>query len=352
MRLASIFAVAVLLCVPAVTLSGCQDQASLAPDTSRDEIRIVGSSTVFPFAKIVADSFQTIGKHPSPILESTGTGGGIQLFCDGIGASTPDIANASRRIKAGELERCAKNGVSEVIEFRIGVDGLALAQSNEGQTLNLTVMQIYKALAAKPFGKDQRPETWADIDPALPDVPIKVYGPPKTSGTRDSFEELIMEAGCKSVPAMAALEDSDETQYKKLCTDIRTDGAYINTGENDNLIVQKITRDPNAVGIFSYSYLEENANRVRGVNIDGVTPNYGTIASGSYPGARALYLYVKKRHVNVIPGLKDYLAEFIMMAKPKSPLADAGMIALPEAERNALSQQLESLPAISAADLG
>lgn len=335
-----------------LVLSGCQDPASLVPDTSRDEIRIVGSSTVFPFAKIVSDSFQSIGEHPSPILESTGTGGGIQLFCDGIGASTPDIANASRRMKASELARCAENGVNEVVEFKIGVDGLALAQSNEGTTLNLTVPQIYQALAARPFGKSQRPKLWSDIDPALPAIAIKVYGPPKTSGTRDSFEELIMEVGCQSDPAMVALKNSDETQYKKVCIDVRTDGAYINTGENDNLIVLKITGDPNAVGIFSYSYLEENAKKIRGVTIGGVVANYDNIASGQYPGARPLYLYVKKRHVNVIPGLKDYLAEFIALAKPNSPLADAGMIALPEDQRTELSAQLESLTPITAADLG
>ncbi|MEO1045233.1 MAG: substrate-binding domain-containing protein [Pseudomonadota bacterium] len=334
-----------------LALAACQDPASLVPNSSRDEVRVVGSSTVFPFAKIVSDSFQSIGEHPSPILESTGTGGGIQLFCDGIGASTPDIANASRRIKASELARCAENQVTEVVEFRIGVDGLALAQSNEGPTLNLTVPQIYRALAARPYGTDKRPEMWSDIDPSLPAIQIKVYGPPKTSGTRDSFEELIMEVGCQSDPKMAALKDSNETEYKKTCTDVRTDGAYINTGENDNLIVQKLSGDPNAVGIFSYSYLEENARNVRGVTINGVTPDYDSIASGQYPGARPLYLYVKKRHMDVIPGLKDYLAEFIALAKPDSPLADAGMIALPEDQRSELSTRLETLPTISADDL-
>ncbi|WOE74237.1 substrate-binding domain-containing protein [Alterisphingorhabdus coralli] len=347
MRAISLIGLSALL-----SLGACQDPANLVPDTSRDEVRIVGSSTVFPFAKIVSDSFQSIGEHPSPILESTGTGGGIQLFCDGIGASTPDIVNASRRMKASELARCAENGVEEVVEFKVGVDGLALAQSTEGMAMNLTVPQIYQALAARPFGKDARPETWAEIDPSLPDIPIKVYGPPKTSGTRDSFEELIMEVGCASDPAMEALKDSDEDAFKKVCTDVRTDGAYINTGENDNLIVQKITGDPNAVGIFSYSYLDENAEAVRGVTINGVTPEYDSIATGDYPGARPLYLYVKKRHVNVIPGLKDYLAEFIALAIPNSPLADAGMIALPEDQRTDLSDRLESLPAIKAADLG
>lgn len=312
--------------VSAVALAACGGTGS----ASRDSIRAVGSSTVFPFAKMVAESF--VLSNPdfhSPIIESTGSGGGINLFCQGIGAHTPDMANASRRMKPGEFQTCQQNGVTDIIELQVGLDGLVLASKQGGIDLNLTPKIVYEALAANPYGGEQTNRTWADVDPSLPDVPILVYGPPSTSGTRDALKELILEAGCKTDPAMEALEESDEDRYDQVCTEVRADGAYVDQGEQDNLIVQKIEGNPNAVGIFGYSYLEENADKVQGLPMNGVEPTYDNIASFEYPGARPLYVYVKKAHLDAIPGLRQYLAEWTKMWSKDGPLARIGLVASP-----------------------
>lgn len=312
--------------VSAVALAACGGTGS----ASRDSIRAVGSSTVFPFAKMVAESF--VLSNPdfrSPIIESTGSGGGINLFCQGIGAHTPDMANASRRMKPGEFQTCQQNGVTDIIELQVGLDGLVLASKQGGIDLNLTPKIVYEALAANPYGREQTNRTWADVDPSLPDVPILVYGPPSTSGTRDALKELILEAGCKTDPAMEALEESDQDRYDQVCTEVRADGAYVDQGEQDNLIVQKIEGNPNAVGIFGYSYLEENADKVQGLPMNGVEPTYDNIASFEYPGARPLYVYVKKAHLDAIPGLRQYLAEWTKMWSKDGPLAKIGLVASP-----------------------
>ena len=240
-----------LIAISALALAACNDQASTggAAGGSRQEIRIVGSSTVFPFAKAASEAFAKADtSRKSPVLESNGTGGGIEQFCKGVGAETPDIANASRRMKKSEFENCQKNDVKDIIEVQVGIDGLALAQSNKGTKFVLSTADVYKALAANPFGKPQTAKLWSDVNPSLPKLPISVYGPPTTSGTRDSFHELIMESGCKSDAAMKALKDSDEDKYKAICTEIRTDGAFKEQGENDNLIVQKLESNPKALG--------------------------------------------------------------------------------------------------------
>ncbi|VWX57468.1 substrate-binding domain-containing protein [Sphingorhabdus sp. 109] len=340
-----------LVAVASLGLSACQDQASGGQGGTRSEIRIVGSSTVFPFAKAVAEQFSINGANPSPILESTGTGGGMSLFCAGVGADTPDIANASRRIKASEFELCQSNGVTDIIEVQIGIDGIAVAQANNGPAFSLTPAQIYEAIAARPYGKENKNERWSDIDSSLPDFAISVYGPPSTSGTRDALTELIMEVGCTADSATKALKDSDEEAFKDICHEVRTDGGYVDAGENDNLIVQKLKANPNSVGIFGFSFLEENLDSVRGISVSGVKPTYDAIASGNYPGARPLYVYVKKQHVGVIPGLREYMLEFIEAGSRDGYLVKAGLIASPENVRAVMTDVIRDMPPLAIGEL-
>lgn len=335
-----------LIALATLALAGCENQAGSGGGT-RDQIRIVGSSTVFPFAKAVSENFVSSGNFKAPVLESTGTGAGMSLFCSGVGADTPDIENASRRMKVTEFELCQKNGVTDIVEINIGIDGIAVAQSKDGPGFTLTPEQIYKAIAAKPFGKENTNKKWSDIDASLPSIPISVYGPPSTSGTRDALTELIMEVGCKTDPATKALKDSNKDEYEVICHEIRTDGAYLDTGENDNLIVQKLKSNPNAVGIFGYSFLEENLDTVRGIPISGVTPTYDAIASGEYPGARPLYIYLKKQHVGVIPGLQEFVTEFVEAGSVDGYLVKAGLIASPDATRSQMKQVVKNLPLLS-----
>lgn len=340
-----------LLAIATLALSACDDQASGGQGGTRSEIRIVGSSTVFPFAKAVAEQFSINGGKPSPILESTGTGAGMNLFCSGVGADTPDIENASRRIKASELELCQSNGVTEVVEVQIGIDGIAIAQAKNGKSFSLTPVQMYKAIAERPFGKENTAKKWSDIDPSLPEFAISVYGPPSTSGTRDALTELIMEVGCVTDPATKALKDGDKAKFDAICHEIRADGAYIDAGENDNLIVQKLKANPNSVGIFGYSFLEENLDSVRGIPVSGVNPTYGAIASGEYPGARPLYIYVKKQHVGVIPGLQDYLLEFVNAGARDGYLVKAGLIASPDDVREKMMEVVRNMTPLAMGDL-
>lgn len=340
-----------LLLLGCVALYACRDQAGLVQSTSRDEIRIVGSSTVFPYAKAVADQFAQTGRYPSPILESTGTGGGIQLFCSGIGAGHPDIVNASRRMKASELKRCKENGVDDVIEIQVGIDGVALAQSRNAVELNINLPQIYAAIAATPYGTKNSAANWSDIASGLPETRLYIYGPPKTSGTRESLTDLMMEPGCLENPQMQALKEKDEERIDEICTDVRTDGIYVETGENDNLIIQKLISNPGSVGIFGYGYLEKNLDKIRGVRVNGVDPTYETISSGQYPGARPLYIYVKKRHIDTINGLDEYIMEFLTAGTRTGYLSEEGMIAMPNDLRLSMIERLETLPALKVSAL-
>ncbi len=308
----------------ALALTGCGQGGS------RDSIRAVGSSTVYPFAKQVAESFaRSNPDYKSPLIESTGTGGGIQLFCQGIGAETPDMANASRRMKATEYDKCQAAGVTDIIELQVGLDGIAFASAQGGIVLNLSPKTVYEALAANPYGREQTAETWADVDPSLPAEPILVYGPPSTSGTRDALKELVLEVGCDTDPAMEALKDEDKDRHQQICTEVRSDGAYVDQGEQDNLIVQKIESNPRSVGVFGFSYLDENSDKVQGLPMSGVDPTYDNISNFSYPGARPLYVYVKKAHMRAIPGLDLYLQEWIRSWSLGGPLASIGMVASP-----------------------
>jgi len=317
---------AALAALAALALAACDSGAG----GSRNSVHAVGSSTVYPFAKLVAENFaRSNAEFRSPLIESTGTGNGIQLFCKGLGSNTPDMVNASRRMKPDEFDRCAANGVDEIIELQVGLDGIAFASAREGITLNLSPETIYKALAANPYGRPQTAKTWADVDPALPADPILVYGPPSTSGTRDALKELVLEVGCAANPEMKALKDSDENRYRQVCTEVRDDGGYVDQGEQDNLIVQKIESNPRAIGIFGFSYLEENLDKVQGLPMNGVEPTYDNIASFAYPGARPLYVYVKKDHMRAIPGLGAFMDEWMNSWDKGGPLARIGMVAMP-----------------------
>jgi phosphate transport system substrate-binding protein len=336
-----------------IALSACEDQASGGGAGSRDHITAVGSSTVYPFTTIIAEQFVNAGVGiKAPVIESTGTGPGVKLFCGGIGANFADIVAASRRMKASEYATCAKNGVRDILEIQVGLDGIAFAEAKNGPKLQLTPAQVYQALAATPGGTANRYRTWHDIDAALPATPIQVYGPPATSGTRDALTELILDKGCETVaPQAKALKDKDKDGYAALCTRIREDGAYIDAGENDNLIVQKLQSNPNAIGIFGYSYLEENKDNVNGVPLNGVEPTYATIADGQYPGSRPLFIYVKKAHLTAIPGLADFLKAYVAAWNPGGPLTAKGLIASPPEVRAAATAVVASHTALNPADL-
>lgn len=316
-----------LVALCAASLAACGGGAG---DGTRNSVRAVGSSTVYPFAKLVAENFARSNlDFGSPIIESTGTGGGIELFCKAVGADTPDIANASRRMKLSEFETCQANGVTDITEIQVGLDGIAFASAQGGITMNLTPEIVYRALAARPFGQEQTAKTWSDVDPSLPNKPILVYGPPSTSGTRDALKELVLIPGCESNAEMKALKDSDEDRQEQLCTELRTDGAYVDQGEQDNLIVQKIEGNSDAVGVFGYSYLEENLDKVQGLPMNGVQPTYENIASFQYPGARPLFIYVKNAHLDAIRGFREFIAEWAKSWGRDGPLTAIGLVANP-----------------------
>lgn len=310
--------------------SACHDQASGGAG-ARAQIKAVGSSTVYPFTTIVAEQYlaNSPGARP-PVIESTGTGAGMRLFCAGIGAAHPDIVNASRRMKRSEFDACARNGAGDILEVQVGIDGVAFAEAKNGPKMALTPGDIYLALAAAPKGKPNTARTWRDVNASLPATPIQVYGPPSTSGTRDALAELIMARGCiETDPTAKALESDDADAFKARCQRVREDGAYVDAGENDNLIVQKLTANPNALGVFGYSYLEENAGSVDGVPIAGVAPSGATIANGKYPGARPLYIYVKKAHLRAVPGLGEFIRQYTKLWGANGPLARRGLIPAP-----------------------
>jgi phosphate transport system substrate-binding protein len=322
---------------------------------SRTQIRIVGSSTVYPFTTAVAEQFKRKWpEFPAPIVESTGTGGGIKLMCAGLGSQFPDAANASRRIKQSEVADCISHGVKGLIELQVGIDGLVIAQSRQANFPGITERDIYLALAANPFGKGPNTaRTWADVNPALPAIRIEVIGPPPTSGTRDSFNELYMLKGCESEPAMKALKASDSDAHKQVCEKIREDGAFIEGGENDNLIVQKIAANPNALGVFGYSFVEENGDRVKGVPLHGIEASYDNIASGAFPASRPLYLYVKAQHVPAVRGMREFLAEYARESTwgRGGYLSRKGLVAAPEPVRKAGEAVARSLAVMDAAGL-
>jgi len=326
--------------------------AGSANAASRDYISVVGSSTVYPFATVVAENFGKTTAFKTPKIESTGSGGGLKLFCAGVGVEHPDITNASRRIKSSEVESCAKNGVTEIVEVKIGYDGIVLANSKAATPMKLSRRDVFLALAKKvPNAQgggeliDNPYKTWKEVNPALPAIEIEVLGPPPTSGTRDAFVELAMEGGCKTFDFIKAMKKQDKKSYKRVCHTVREDGAFIEAGENDNLIVQKLEANPKALGIFGFSFLDQNADKVQGSLVDGVEPTFEAIADGSYPVSRPLYFYVKKAHVGKIPGIAEYLAEFTSDKAwgDEGYLVDKGMIPMPNPERNQFAADVKNL---------
>jgi phosphate transport system substrate-binding protein len=317
---------------------------------ARDKIHIVGSSTVYPFTTTVAEEFGKTTNFPTPLVESTGTGGGLKLFCGGIGETFPDIANASRAIKDSERELCAANGVKDISEIKIGFDGIVLANSKKEPQFNLTKEQIFTALAKQiPSGGkliDNPYQTWNEIDPALPAVKIEVYGPPTTSGTRDAFVELVMDKACANLPAFKTAWPDEDTR-KKNCQLIREDGRYIEAGENDNLIIQKLKSNPQALGIFGFSFLEQNMDVIQGSKIDGTEPTFETIVDGSYSISRPLFIYVKNQHTTLVNGLREFTQEFVSekAAGEDGYLTVKGLVPLPEKDLAAMQDLADKLPA-------
>ena len=320
--------------------------------TSRDQINVVGSSTVYPFSTVVAENFGNKTGTKVPKIESTGSGGGMKLFCKGLGTGHPDITNASRRIKKNEFNQCKENGI-DVVEIKVGYDGIVIANSKKAKLLNLTKRQIFLALAKQvPEGNkeggslvDNPNKKWSDIDPNLPNKKIEVLGPPPTSGTRDAFNELAIEGGCKTFPKLKAIKKQDKKKYKAICRAVREDGAFIEAGENDNLIVQKLVENENAFGVFGFSFLIENEDKIQGSTVDGMAPTMETIADKSYGVSRPLYFYVKLAHVDVIPGIREFLAEYTSEDSwgPGGYLEERGMIPMPENEREFFKKNAEEI---------
>jgi phosphate transport system substrate-binding protein len=326
-----------------------------AASGARDSISIVGSSTVYPFSAAVAEQYGKSGKFKTPKVEATGTGGGIKLFCGGVGPKFPDIANASRKMKKSEYDACQKAGVKDIVEVKIGFDGIVVAQSKKStNALPLTRKEIFLALA-KQVPDPKNPEggnlvdnpykNWNEINPALPATKIEVLGPPPSSGTRDAFAELALEGGCQEIPWIKAKKEKDDAWFKSTCMTVREDGAYVEAGENDNLIVQKLEANPIAAGVFGYSFLAMNEDRLNASTVDGQAPTYEAIAEGKYPVSRPLFFYVKKGHIGVIPGIEEYVAEFTSekAAGPEGYLADKGLIALPDAERKEVAKEAKTM---------
>jgi phosphate transport system substrate-binding protein len=325
---------------------------------ARDQIRIVGSSTVYPFTTAVAEQLGKTAGIKTPVVESTGTGGGMKLFCAGVGETHPDATNASRRIKKGEFADCQKNGVKDIIEIAVGFDGISVAQSKEGQPIKLTLAQLFLALAKEVPGPDGKlipnpNRNWSDTDKSLPNTKIEVLGPPPTSGTRDALHELLLEPGAEAIPALAALKKSDAKAFERAWKSLREDGAYVEAGENDNLIVQKLLANKSSFGIFGFSFLEENTAKLRGAPLNGIDPTYDNIASGKYKGSRLLYVYVKKQHVGVIPGIDKFVAEYV---SPKAIgedgyLSKKGLVALPKAEADKVRNSVREMKPLTAEPL-
>lgn len=337
---------------------------------ARDYINVVGSSTVYPFSTVVAERYGKTTQFKTPKVESTGSGGGLKLFCQGVGIQFPDITNASRRIKASEVKMCEENGVKEIVEVLIGYDGIVIGNSNKAAAMKLTRKDLFLALAKEvpnPDGSETlvaNPyKTWKDVNPVLPNKPIEVLGPPPTSGTRDAFAELGLEGGCKKIDWIAGISKKSKAakkagdsklskdlknKFKSICHTVREDGPYIEAGENDNLIVQKLNANPNALGIFGFSFLDQNIDQIQGSMVDGFEPTFESIADGSYPVSRPLYFYVKKAHVGVIPGIPEYLAEFTSNKAfgDEGYLTEKGMIPLNSDKRNEVSSDVRSLKAL------
>jgi len=323
-----------------------------------DQVRIIGSSTVYPFTAAVAEQLGRTGGARPPVVEATGTGGGMKLFCASLSAQHASATNASRRMKKGEFEQCARNGVREIVEINVGFDGLTIAQSKQGPPMRLTLTQLFLAIAKEVPDPDGRLipnpyRTWSDIDRTLPNVRIEVLGPPPTSGTRDSLHELFVQKGAEQLLPLANLKRLDPKAFDRAWKTLREDGLYVEAGENDNLIVQKIEANRNAVGIFGFSFLDGNVARLRGVALDGVEPDFENIAGGRYSGARRVYVYLKKAHLGVVPGLDKFATEYVSPRAigEEGYLAKKGLVTLPKAEADAVRKAVSDMIPMSSEPL-
>ena len=342
------------LLIPAIVmLAACGSGSSGGGGgSSSNRIKIVGSATVYPFTTAVAEAFQRANPGSSVTVEATGTGAGMKLFCASNDAASPDITDASRAMKASEYAKCASVGAKKVIEVAIGIDGLTFIQNKDATQLNLTQTDIYKALAANPFGRGPNTaKTWHDVNPALPATPIRVMGPSPVSGTRDSLGDLILAKGCDSDAAMAALAKSDDKKHKDLCTKIREDGPYVEVADNPNLLVQKVSADKNTLGVLGFSYLDANADKVKAVTLKNITPTEATIADLSYPGARKLYFYVKGEHMDAKPSVKKFVDFYTTQWSKGGPLEAKGLVPFAGADATAAAEQGKALKPIDPANL-
>lgn len=340
----------------AILASGVFVLAGCNPNDGRDRVAVVGSSTLFPFSAAAAEQFSARGRFKTPRVESTGTGGGFAIFCRGLGPGFPDISNASRQIKKGEFETCQKNGVTEVVEIKIGYDGIVIANSKAATPVTLTKQEVYQALAKEIYDPSKQafvsnPYTkWNEINPNLPAIKIDVMGPPPTSGTRDAFAELVMAKGAEQVPEMKALKEKDDKEFQRRALTLREDGAWKDSGENDSLIVQALSRSPEQFGVFGFSSFEENMDRLQAAPLNGVEPSAEAIIDGKYAASRSLYFYVKKANVGVVPGLQEFAMELLSdhAAGLRGYLRGRGMVPLHPDERAANFQVAKTLPAMSA----
>ena len=329
-------------------------EKTTAATSGRDQIKIVGSSTVYPFSTTVAENFGRSTSFKTPIVESTGSGGGLKLFCSGVGANHPDMPNSSRRIKSSEIDRCAENDINDIIEVKVGYDGIVLANSRKSDRFEISLRDLYLALAKDiPNGngglKENDNDRWSDVNPALPNTKIEILGPPPTSGTRDAFVELAMEGGCKTFDWIADMKSTDKDRYKAVCHSFREDDNFVEAGENDNLIVQKLNANPNALGIFGYSFLDQNADSVQGTVINGVVPTFENISDGSYPVSRSLYFYVKKDNIGLVPGIEEFLVEFTSerASGQDGYLAEKGLIPMKPEEHAARKASVLAFETVS-----
>ena len=340
----------------AILASGVFVLAGCNPNDGRDRVAVVGSSTLFPFSAAAAEQFSARGRFKTPRVESTGTGGGFAIFCRGLGPGFPDISNASRQIKKGEFETCQKNGVTEIVEIKIGYDGIVIANSKAATPVTLTKQEVYQALAKEIYDASKKafvpnPYTkWNEINPNLPAIKIDVMGPPPTSGTRDAFAELVMAKGAEQVPEMKALKEKDDKEFQRRALTLREDGAWKDSGENDSLIVQALSRSPEQFGVFGFSSFEENMDRLQAAPLNGVEPSAEAIIDGKYAASRSLYFYVKKANVGVVPGLQEFAMELLSdhAAGLRGYLRGRGMVPLHPDERAANFQVAKTLPAMSA----
>ncbi len=318
----------------------------------RNTINVVGSSTVYPFSTVVAERFGKTTDFKTPKIESTGTGGGMKLFCAGAGIDTPDMSNASRRMKKSEFDKCQKNGVTGITEVLVGYDGIVIANSKDSKQMTITRLELFLALAKNVPAQDGSEtlvanpyKTWNEVNPSLPRTKIEVLGPPPTSGTRDAFAELVLEGGCKKIAWIKAIKKQDKIRYKSICHGVREDHVYIEAGENDNLIVQKLNANPNAFGVFGFSFLDQNSDKLQGSKVDGVEPTFEGIADGSYPVSRPLFFYVKNAHVGKVPGISEFLKEFTSEEAmgEEGYLTDKGLIPLGEEKLESVRKSVLSL---------